>query len=552
MQWGEDKNRNFKKYHYFKEFTVRRERLFMNRRNFISSAGIFGLMSQNLSLQPREEERFNRAYNLRLKAAQHQNSLPVTDIQEMDIQSQLAKRIECFTKGLPHNELGEVDIEAYRSLLNAIVSGDAQDFEKILLGGSVKLANPQAAYAYTLEGGDSHSYKIPPPPSFDSVETLYEIGELYWQALTRDVPFNRYETSPLIAESVYELSELLGHASGDAGAPRLGSSQNIFRSEIDGVNKGPFVSQFLYKDIPYGALTIPQKFHTALPGVNYLTTYNEWLSVQNGDKSDSISYDLLPRYVRNGRDLALYVHKDFSFQHFLNAGLILLGYGPEALDENNPYLKLSSQSGFCTFGGPSILDLITKVTNYSLYAAWYQKWAHHHKLRPEEFAGRVHNHKIGNAAYNIHDDLFQSSALNRIYRKYQTYLLPQAYPEGSPTHPAYPAGHAAIAGACVTALKAVFNENFVIPDPVLASDVGKSLLPYEGGELTVGGELNKLAWNIAVGRNFAGIHWRSDATGGLKLGEDVTISVLKDLKGTCNEPFAGYSFTKFDGTQITI
>jgi len=37
------------------------------------------------------------------------------------------------------------------------------------------------------------------------------------------------------------------------------------------------------------------------------------------------------------------------------------------------------------------------------------------------------------------------------------------------------------------------------------------LIPYVGPPLTVGGELNKLATNIGQGRNWAGIHFRSDA-----------------------------------------
>ena len=53
------------------------------------------------------------------------------------------------------------------------------------------------------------------------------------------------------------------------------------------------------------------------------------------------------------------------------------------------------------------------------------------------------------------------------------------YSEGCPTHPAYPAGHAAIAGACATALKAFFNESFVIPNPMMANPDGLSLVPYK-------------------------------------------------------------------------
>jgi hypothetical protein len=91
------------------------------------------------------------------------------------------------------------------------------------------------------------------------------------------------------------------------------------------------------------------------------------------------------------------------------------------------------------------------------------------------------------------------------------------YPEGCPTHPAYPADHAVIAGACVTVLKAFFNESFIIPSPVVASPDGRSLMPYAGSNLTVGGELNKLAADIAFGRNTASVHWRSDGVKWLKL-----------------------------------
>jgi hypothetical protein len=59
-------------------------------------------------------------------------------------------------------------------------------------------------------------------------------------------------------------------------------------------------------------------------------------------------------------------------------------------------------------------------------------------------------------------------------------------------------------------LKALFNPNFVIPEPVVPSDDGLSLRPYKGGPLTVGGELNKLAFNMAFGRDTAGVHYRRD------------------------------------------
>ena len=47
--------------------------------------------------------------------------------------------------------------------------------------------------------------------------------------------------------------------------------------------------------------------------------------------------DSTPRFMRSGRDLAEWLHRDFTYQGFLNAGLILLSFGPGALDKANPY-----------------------------------------------------------------------------------------------------------------------------------------------------------------------------------------------------------------------
>lgn len=107
------------------------------------------------------------------------------------------------------------------------------------------------------------------------------------------------------------------------------------------------------------------------------------------------------------------------------------------------------------------------------------------------------------------------------------------------------------AGAGATILKAFFNESFVIPNPVVVSDDGLSLEPYKG-MLLAGDELNKLAANVAIGRDTAGVHWRSDGIEGIKLGEEVAISLLRDYKETFNENFGGFSFSRFDGSPVLI
>jgi hypothetical protein len=135
--------------------------------------------------------------------------------------------------------------------------------------------------------------------------------------------------------------------------------------------------------------------------------------------------------------------------------------------------------------------------------------------------------------------------------KWDSYLLPQAYPEGAPLHPSYPSGHAVIAGACATALKACFAETFVIPNPQVPAEDGLTLKPYPR-ELTVGNELDKLAENLAFGRNSAGIHWRSDASEGLKLGEEVALGVLRETRMMSDEIADAFTLTKLDGARIEI
>jgi len=199
-----------------------------------------------------------------------------------------------------------------------------------------------------------------------------------------------------------------------------------------------------------------------------------------------------------------------------------------------------------------VLDMIGRVSAAALKAAWYHKWLLHRRIRPEAFAGRVHNTVTKAAQYPIHSDLTSSAALQGVFSRFGTYLLPQAYPEGSPTHPSFPAGHAALVGAGVTVLKAFFQVSATIPNPMVASSDGLSLIPYTGAPLTIAGELNKLASNISLGRDTAGVHYRSDGFAGMQLGEAVALGILQDLVSCYTEDFDGFTITRFDGRVATI
>jgi hypothetical protein len=425
-----------------------------------------------------------------------------------------------FTKALPHNPLGEVDPAAYRALLRALRSGRPEDFRQIPLGGRVKLANPEGAFAFELQGPDPWQRPLQAPPSLHSEAFAAEMTECYWLALARDVPYGRYGQEPITTAAIADLRRFADHQGLDA--------RTLFRAtdpQLPGVASGPYISQFLLQPYPLGSTPIAQRYRTTAAGSDHLTNYDAWLAAQNGQPpTTSARHDPTPRYLRNGRDLGEWSHRDFSYQGPLIAALILLDYlarhGPKrVLAATNPYRQHPTQTGAVTYGPPDILDQVARSANAAMKAAWYHKWLVHRRLRPEEAAGRIHHHLTGAKAYPLHPKLTTSPVLDRLYAKHGSYLCPQAYPEGCPTHPAYPGATATIGGAGVRVLKTLFNPEFVIPDPVVPSDDGLSLQPWKGAPLTVGGELHKLAFNMAFGRDTAGVHFRRDEIEGIVLGE---------------------------------
>ena len=81
-----------------------------------------------------------------------------------------------------------------------------------------------------------------------------------------------------------------------------------------------------------------------------------------------------------------------------------------------------------------------------------------------------------------------------------------------------------------------------------ANHDGSKLKEYEGNdkkEITVHGELNKLASNIATGRNAGGVHYRTNYKDALTLGEEVAISILRELIMYLPEKSTKFHFKRF-------
>lgn len=496
-------------------------------------------------LTPQQRQRL--AFERRGDAAKAQfDSAPPPPVTNGD-EDRYPDRRASFSKTLPHNDLGEVDPEAYRQWLVILASGDSAQFDHVPRDPQAeeRLNDPQATYATDLVGPDATALPLPPPPTFASRTAAAEMAELYWLALMRDVPFREYVTDPLASAAVADLRA--------AGFPPVDAA-SLFRTATAGDHRGPLVSQFLWHDIPYGLKTVDQRFRVPARGQEFLTSFEAWLACQRGARPTAAPrFEAESRYIANHRALGEYVHRDFSFQAFLDAALISLRIGgDDVLSPTNPYRASRTQFGDITFGNKNLLSMLAQASLLAQKVAYYQKWQVHRRARPECIGGRIDVHLSGRRSYDIHPAILHSDAVARVKAANGSYLLPLAYPEGCPTHPSYPAAHAVNAGACGTVLKAFLNEGYQIPQPVEASADGTRLEPWRGEALFLGGEIDKLASNIALARDAAGVHFRSDSVAGLQLGEAVALGLLADYSRTYGERFDGFILTRFDGQKVSV
>lgn len=401
------------------------------------------------------------------------------------------------------------------------------------------------------------------------------------------------------------------------------SNKTLFRGITKGDRVGPYLSQFLLIGnrgvspgdeareisdgrISYGALRINQKVRIATQGLDYMTTFKSWLDVQNGADlrntegsagfENNEDFKGAPtkrtigkgyRFISTPRDLATYVHYDQLYQAYLNSCLILFGLGAP-FDPGLPFEASDTydhQQGFASFGGPHLLSLLTEVSSRALKAVRFQKFNVHRRARPEVVAARIDRlanlqgtkpKKVLSPAKPIRDALLDIGTLNEISKHNKQlnkmksrkrdhpestcYLLPMAFPEGSPMHPSYGAGHATVAGACVTILKAFFDHGWQLQDsekcPIayVANSTGEKLDDYNLGKnevLTVEGELNKLVSNISIARNWAGVHYYSDYLESIRLGEKIALGILEEQKLCYKENFS-MTVPLFDGGAVQI
>ena len=495
---------------------------------------------------------------------------------------------------------------------------------------------PTAGVVYDLQGPDAQAVTMAPAPPLmiapgvPNPELILEMAEVYELAILRDKPFNRFEdgrNDPDILGSIERLNalEYITNYSEQTGRPRklndsnLFSPQTVFRGSSPGVEVGPYLSQFLLignadvngtgniadGQITYGVLNIDQRVPIADPRIDYMISMADYVAVQRGLRPPQETYVAGAggrperRFISTPRDLATYVHYDALYEAYLNACIILLGMGTPfdpAFDHLSGVGEFAGNArtrknagGFALYGGPHILNLVTEVATRGLKAVRFQKFNNHIRLRPEALAARVELMRLVDDAGTISSDQVPPGLQSdiRLFRAglqptldaiasgpgKGTYFLPMAFPEGSPMHPAYGAGHATVAGACVTILKAFFDTSTVLAD----SPTGGVFKRYESGDtpivyrapgrknasnplvakspdkfLTLEGELNKLAANISIGRDMAGVHYFTDYYDSIRMGEEIALGILEEQALTyLTDPFV-LSVPTFDGDIVRI
>jgi hypothetical protein len=565
----------------------------VSRRNFVKGAATLAAAAATVPLKPllggtgstadastipyESNKRTNDSFLYRRRVAQ-ENKIDVGVLPDNGDRARYKDFSALHSKALAHNGLGVPNQVSMQSLLDALEDESFEALQNVIVGTpgggpNSRLNGPAGSFAFDLEGLDSHAFTIPPPsPTVRSAQTATEQVEHYWGALLRDVPFTDYGSNPLVAEAVADLNSRSFLQGGGANQWALPvTPQNLFRARVaatnDGNLKGPYISQFMLQPTSFGSQPLDQKHNTFAPNQNFMTNFSSYQNVQNGGPSGNPIADPTRRFIRNGRDLTAYTRVDVLYQGYFVAFLVLAGLGA-ALNPGNPYIGSNTQKPFGTLGGPDAAGTLAEMATRALKASWCRKWIVDMRMRPEEYgalveARRTSSTPVPQASTELHNDVLSSAVLPKILAQHGSHFLPQAYPEGSPTHPCYTGGHATVAGACCTAIKFFFNGGQKLRpllqaqgrDLVQPSSDGLSLVPYTGADrdqIDINGELSKVAFNVCFGHGVhAGIHFRSSNYWGVLLGEAVALSVLRDRAKSYFEPFT-INITKFDGTTATI
>jgi len=511
-------------------------------------------------------------FRMRVLAATYQRrNIPV-----IQTNSDAIKHTKCFAHD-SNGQLTTTGATNYTQLEKALDSGKDGDFSTITLAGG-KLVDPQCSLYTPLEGADTSVLPTVAPPRLNSAKHVAEMLEDYAMELARDVPFIDYSSDPtitsLLSNTRLNSPDFLAQYDGPVSGGLITSS-NIFA----GANfAGPYISQLFYYPLTNPGMDVVEQKYLAPKSraagvVDFGAVLADMVSVQNGTTlpNSNTRFESTKRYIYNGRVLAEAVHVDSVYQFYYNIALQLSKIGAQ---RNAGWVQNACEVPFAAFGGnPDMMGSLADASLIAIRHTWYHKWQIHKRLRPEETSILLDRQKNSIADFNYLDTsllanpiLDDVAAMHNTYYGTGSYILTSCYPEGSPAHPSYPAGHATVAGAAITILKAYLNcsarwmdmNTAAWPNKTMqANSDGTALVAVaDNAAMTLNSELNKLAYNVALGRDWANVHYRADGEMGILLGEEVAINYMKDKLAEYNQTHTrdnvSITIQKVDGSSYKI
>jgi hypothetical protein len=423
-----------------------------------------------------------------------------------------------FTKGHHPEDLT-------RALLAPPAERDAA-FQAIRLTGRARLASPRWGTLPTFTGfGDF--------PADDSAQTAAELVELALLATLLDKPWRSIrETVHRAGNPLYELGEIL------QGPTRPAS---LFRPEEQS-SPEPYVSQLLLLPVPMGAMTAEQRYRLRTGAYGVAAETQAAMLRGSPIESQTFGADV---YIHTPRALASAMHQDPPYLMGLHSMLILDGL---RVPRSSLFPPLPAEAGFTDYGGPAAAQcLLAEASDAAFRDCWRLKFdpdPQCRRARPEQLLAR-------------------QEVLHPIWHERGAPLLapwggrlPLPIAEGAPMHPAWVSGHAATAAAEAVVMMAMYRNGVWPSAPMQASADGASLIAASTSALTVHGELRKFAWNKGFGRCPLLVHYRSDVTAGLLVGQAAAVRVLRQRKAEAEAlglpPWGEVTFEGFGGQLITI
>ena len=392
-----------------------------------------------------------------------------------------------------------------------------------------------------------------------------ELAELYVLTLIRDCPL---------------------HAMNDANCQYLTRGINFLNS----FSSRPYdytpdnIGAFPFKDDVQPRLSqhwfLPQRVGASPP---YRRLYNvqrsntdvwrreQYYESQQGNYTNRQNYETSLKYVHSCRSLGSNVNGEPVYSTYFLAALgtyELLSTVEKDVFERQPpgsYVYTSINGGY-----DDLLVSIAEVSRYALAESYRRKYWSYLRARPVQFASMVdlllsdkstgvvrtftdHFDTVERRNFlNLMGDLTQSDVGEFNYLLRTQYI--------TDNHPSFPHGHGTVAGAAVTIIKAMlrleteFGQSVVWPRPMNDGSEDGTTLNTKTGQTTFTAELNKLAFNVALGRMCVGQHFNTEAYESLLFGEEIGIQFLR--KRLCDSDsqtlLRPFRFERFDGTKIIL